>query len=360
MGANEVLLAFDSPIEALVQQIVDAPSPSGHEAALADAIERALRDATHLEVVREGNTVAARTSLSRQHRVIWAGHIDTVPVGTNLPSRVSEDMLWGRGSVDMKGGVAIGLALAVELESPHHDVTWIFYDNEEVEASKNGLGLFGAAHPDWVSGDFAIVGEPSNGAIEGGCNGTLRVVVETSGKQAHSARSWMGQNAIHAAAGVLERLEAYTSGTVTVDGLDYREGLNAVGITGGVAGNVIPDTCAVTVNYRFAPDKSVSDAEAHVREVFHGYSLRVVDAAGGARPGIDGELAQGFVRAVGAEVRPKFGWTDVARFGEWGIPAANFGPGDPSLAHSDDEAVSLADVRAVYQGLRAWLSPDSS
>ena len=360
MPGQDVSFDLDAPIEDLVQNIVDIPSPSGDEGPLADAIEKALRPAQHLEVIRLGNTVAARTSLGRECRVIWAGHIDTVPVGDNLPSQIRDGALWGRGSVDMKGGLAIGLSLAVALDSPQHDMTWIFYDNEEVEASKNGLGLFGAAHPDWVVGDFAIVGEPSNGAIEGGCNGTLRVEIETSGKQAHSARSWMGQNAIHSAAGVLSRLNDYTPATITVDGLDYREGLNAVGISGGIAGNVIPDSCTVTVNYRFAPDKTVLQAETHVREVFEGFSVRVVDEAGGARPGIDGELAQGFISAVDAEVRPKFGWTDVARFGEWGIPAVNFGPGDPSLAHSDDEAVSFAEVRAVHQGLRAWLSSYSN
>ena len=359
MAGRDISLTLDAPIEDLVRHIVDTPSPSGQEGPLADAIDAALQESDHLEVVRFGNTVAARTTLGRDHRIIWAGHLDTVPIGENLPSRTMDGVLWGRGSVDMKGGLAIGLSLAASLASPQHDVTWIFYDNEEVEASKNGLGLFGAAHPDWVVGDFAIVGEPSNGAIEGGCNGTLRVEIETSGKQAHSARSWMGENAIHAAEPILARLERYQPATVTVDGLDYREGLNAVGIVGGVAGNVIPDSCTVTVNYRFAPDKSVIEAEAHVREVFDGFPLQVVDHAGGARPGIDGELARGFVAAVRAEVRPKFGWTDVARFGEWGIPAVNFGPGDPSLAHSDDEAVSLAEVRGVYEGLRAWLSPHS-
>ena len=359
MPGQDVSLQLDAPIEDLLQHIVDIPSPSGREAPLADAIESALRKAPHLEVIRVGNTVAARTSLGREHRVIWAGHIDTVPVGNNLPSQIRDGVLWGRGSVDMKGGLAIGLSLAVAVDSPQHDMTWIFYDNEEVEATKNGLGLFGVAHPDWVVGDFAIVGEPSNGAVEGGCNGTLRVEIETSGKQAHSARSWMGHNAIHSAAGILSLLNDYSPGTITVDGLEYREGLNAVAISGGIAGNVIPDSCTVTVNYRFAPDKTAVQAEAHVREVFEGFSLRVVDQAGGARPGIDGELAQGFLSAVNAEVRPKFGWTDVARFGEWGIPAVNFGPGDPSLAHSDDEAVSLAEVRAVHEGLRAWLSSDS-
>jgi succinyl-diaminopimelate desuccinylase len=355
MSGESIVLKTEEPIEELTRQIVDIPSPSGKEAGLADALEAALVAAPHLETMRLGNTVAARTSLGRKHRVVWAGHIDTVPVNHNLPSTVKEGFLHGRGTVDMKGGLAIGLKLALELVSPLHDVTWIFYDNEEVEATKNGLGLFSAAHPEWVRGDFAIVGEPSNGAVEGGCNGTLRVVVTTTGRQAHSARSWMGENAIHAASAVLARMVEYEPHTVTVDGLDYREGLNAVGISGGVAGNVIPDRCEITVNYRFAPDKTVEEALVHLGDVFSGFNVAVVDQAGGARPGVDGALARGFVRALGVEVRPKYGWTDVARFGEWGIPAVNFGPGDPSLAHSDDERVAVADIQAVYAGMKNWL-----
>jgi len=340
----------------LTRQIVDMPSPSGHEAPLADAIERALAGASHLEVVRVGNTVAARTMLGREARVLWAGHIDTVPVHNNLPSHTEAGVLYGRGTVDMKGGLAIGLKLAIELEAPLHDVTWIFYDNEEVEATKNGLGLFGAAHPEWVTGDFAIVGEPSNGALEGGCNGTLRVEVSTTGVQAHSARSWKGTNAIHAVSDVLTRLVDYEPQTIDVDGLSYREGVNAVGIAGGVAGNVIPDRATVTINYRFAPDKSVDQAVAHMNDVFEGYEVVVVDAAGGARPGLNSAIAQGFVTALGVELRPKYGWTDVARFGQWGIPAVNFGPGDPSLAHSDDERVEIASIESVFQGLKSWLT----
>ena len=344
----------------LAQNLVNLPSPSGNETSLADAIEALLRGSGHLEVIREGNTVAARTSLGRPSRIVWAGHIDTVPAHGNDVATVSDGVLWGRGSVDMKSGIAIGLKLAVEMTKPSVDVTWIFYDNEEVESARNGLGLFGAAHPDWVVGDMAIVGEPSNGVVEGGCNGTLRVEVSATGTRAHSARSWMGENAIHRAFPILKRLVSYQPATIEVDGLSYREGMNAVGITGGVAGNVIPDLCTVTVNYRFSPDKSIDEAIAHLRELFHDYDVVVVDEAPGARPGLNNSLVQDFVTAVNAEVAPKFGWTDVARFGQWGTPALNYGPGDPSLAHADDERVAIADIEACYQGLKAWLSAHPS
>jgi succinyl-diaminopimelate desuccinylase len=205
--------------------------------------------------------------------------------------------------------------------------------------------------------DLAIVGEPTGGVIEGGCNGTLRLVVTTAGVRAHSARSWMGQNAIHSASEVLNRLVAYQPQTVSVEGLDYREGLNAVGITGGVAGNVIPDSCAVTVNYRFAPDKTVAQAESVVREIFDGFEVTVVDSAPGAKPGLDTPFAADFARSMGVPLTAKYGWTDVARFGEWGIPALNFGPGDPSLAHADDERVEIENIRHVHKALAGWLSP---
>jgi len=356
MSDAPIALDVDVSVADLAAVLVNLPSPSGSEAGLADAIEILLGGSSHLEVLRSGNTVAARTSLGHSSRLVWAGHIDTVPAHGNDVARVSDGVLSGRGSVDMKSGVAVGLKLACELTNPNVDVTWIFYDNEEVETAKNGLGLFGASHPDWIAGDFAIVGEPSNAQIEGGCNGTLSFEVTTSGTRAHSARSWMGVNAIHGAAEILDRLRAYQPGVVEVDGLSYREGLNAVGIVGGVAGNVIPDLCTVTINYRFAPDKSAPDAVAHVSEVFGGFDIAVVDEAPGARPGITHPLVQEFVESMGVAVAPKYGWTDVARFGQWGIPALNFGPGDPSLAHSDDEHVDISAIEACYLGMKAWLS----
>jgi succinyl-diaminopimelate desuccinylase len=358
MSATSTALPLEGSLGELVAALVDIPSPSGAEQQLADAIEAALGSVEHLEVLRHGNTIAARTNLGRAKRVIWAGHIDTVPANNNLPSRTDTGVLWGRGAVDMKAGVAVALKLAVELDAPVHDVTWIFYDNEEVEAPKNGLGLFGAAHPEWGRGDLAIVGEPSGGLIEAGCNGTLRCELSTTGVRAHSARAWMGQNAIHAASEILNRLEAYDAAVVEVDGLAYREGLSAVGITGGIAGNVIPDSCTITINYRFAPDKTLQDAIDHVRAVFEGFSLHVVDAASAARPRLVEPFAQEFVAAMGGEPRPKYGWTDVARFSEWGIPAMNFGPGDPSLAHTDDEQVEISQVEAVFAALRGWLASE--
>ena len=343
----------------LTRTICDIPSVSDDETVLADAIHEAIAPLEHLEVYRDGDTIVARTDLGRPQRVVIAGHIDTVPINANVPTRdISVDgqpFLWGRGTVDMKAGVAVQLKLAAELVSPRVDITWMWYDHEEVDADLNGLTRLARTRPDLFAADFAILGEPSNGQVEGGCNGNLRVIVRTAGVRAHSARAWVGENAIHKAAPILQRLAEYRPREVAVEGLVYREGLNAVRIRGGIAGNVIPDLCEVEVNYRFAPSRSLDEAAAHVRDVLAGFDVEVVDGAAGARPGLDAPLAQEFLAAVRAEPRPKYGWTDVARFSALGVPAVNYGPGDPHLAHHDEERVSVAQIDAVERGLRAWL-----
>ena len=340
----------------LTRQLCDIESVSGNERGIADAIEASLAGLAHVELIRDGDAVVARTSLGRERRVLIAGHIDTVPVNANLPVRVDGDFLVGRGTVDMKAGVAVALKLAAELTEPSVDITWIWYDHEEVASHLNGLGRLAENRPDLLTGDFAVLGEPTSATVEGGCNGTARVDIRLHGVRAHSARSWVGHNAIHDAAPVLAILAAYVPAEIEVDGLVYREGLNAVGISGGVAGNVIPDEAVVSVNYRFAPSRSAEDAIAHLHEVFAGYDIEVTDLAAGARPGLDAPLAQDFLAAVGGVPSPKYGWTDVARFSALGIPAVNYGPGDPLKAHADDERVDAREIVECELGLRAWLT----
>jgi succinyl-diaminopimelate desuccinylase len=347
----------------LTRQLCDIESVSGDEATIADAMLASLADAKHLEIIRDGDAIVARTNLGRAKRVVIAGHIDTVPINNNVPTRYETidgiDYLWGRGTVDMKAGVAVQLKLAAELTDPTVDVTWIWYDHEEVSESLNGLGRLARTRPELLAGDFAILGEPTNSDIEGGCNGNLRVEVRAFGLRSHSARSWVGHNAVHDLAPILNTLADYQAREVEVDGLVYREGLNAVGISGGIAGNVIPDEAMVHINYRFAPSRSGEEAVAHLRELFDGFELTVVDLAEGARPGLDAPLAQNFLAAVGGEARPKYGWTDVARFSALGTPAVNYGPGDPLKAHADDERVAIGQITSCENGLRTWLSNTS-
>lgn len=349
-------LDLDLPGPELTAKLCDIESVSGNEARLADAIEQELGELAHLRIDRDGDTVIARTDLGRPERVVIAGHLDTVPVAGNLPVRRQGDHIWGRGTVDMKGGVAVALRLAAHVRRPNRDVTYVFYDNEEVESDKNGLGRVAAAHPDWLAGTFAILMEPTSATVEGGCNGTMQINVTVRGRAAHSARWWVGSNAIHSAGRVLDRLRSYEPAEVEVDGLTYREGLSAVGIRGGIAGNVIPDECVIAINFRFAPSRSEEEAQEHVRAVLGGFDVAVTDSAPGSRPGLTHPAVASFAATVGGEPRAKQGWTDVARFSAIGVPAVNYGPGDPQLAHHDDERVDVAEILACEETMRRWLT----
>lgn len=346
------------PID-LTAALVDIPSVSHDESAIADAVETALREQTAgFEVIRNGNAVLARTNRGLPSRVMLAGHLDTVPIADNVPSRREGDILHGCGTVDMKSGDAVFLHLAATVDDPAHDLTLVFYDCEEIAAVHNGLGRIEREIPEWLQADVAVLGEPTGGLIEAGCQGTLRVALTATGTRAHSARSWLGDNAIHRFAPVLERLAAYRARTVDIDGCEYREGLSAVRISGGVAGNVVPDVAEMDVNFRFAPDRSVDEAIAHVREVFDGIDLgfEVTDSSPGALPGLSDPAAAALIEAAGGAFRAKYGWTDVSRFSALGIPAVNYGPGDPNLAHKRDEHVPVSQIADVTAVLRRYLS----
>jgi len=260
-------LAAD-PVE-LTAALVDVPSVSGDEDPLATAVETALREqAGHLELTRSGNTVLARTNLGRPTRVVLAGHLDTVPINENLPLRRTgsgaEEILHGCGTVDMKGGDAVMLHSAATVPNPAHDLTFVFYDCEEIDAAHNGRGRIEREQPEWLAGDLAIVCEPSNAVVEAGCQGTMRIELRSTGRRAHTARGWMGSNAIHALAGALRTLEDYQARVVEIDGCHYREGLQAVSISGGGQGNVVPDKATLAINFRLAPARSAGQAEEHV------------------------------------------------------------------------------------------------
>ena len=349
-------LRLDSDPIALTAALVDIPSVSGSEARLADLVEDALVGQPHLSVVRDGNNVIARTSLRRTRRVLLAGHLDTVPIADNVPSHREGDRLYGCGTSDMKSGDAVLLHLAGTLTHPAYDLTYVLYDNEEVEADRNGLKRLVDTRRDLLEADLAILMEPTNGQVEAGCQGTMRVRVTVPGRRAHSARGWLGENAIHAAAPLLTRLVRYDPRSVEIDGCTYREGLNAVHVAGGVAGNVIPDVCALTVNFRFAPDRSEQQALEHVREALEPYEVELLDSAPGALPGLSAPAAEHFVQAVGGVPLAKYGWTDVARFASLGIPAVNFGPGDPNLAHTREESVEVGLITSTTSALRGYLS----
>ena len=337
---------FADPI-ALSAALVDIESPSHHEEAIADAVEGALRGLEHAEVARFGNTVVARTNFGLGSRVVLAGHIDTVPLADNTPHKLVDGTLHGCGSVDMKSGMACYLSAFARLAEPgksDHDLTVIAYEGEEVAQEYNGLHHLERDHPEWLEGD-------------------IRVFVDAHGTRAHSARSWLGHNAAHDLAGVLTRIAAYEPRAVEIDGCEYREGLNVVGLEGFVATNTIPDHARLIVNFRYAPDRSVEEAKAHLEEALSlddGLTLTYDDIAPGALPGLGDPVAAGLVKAVGGNFRAKFGWTDVARFSSLGVPAVNFGPGDPGFAHKKDEQCPTDQITQVFEQLMSYLSVNES
>lgn len=340
----------------LTAELIDIPSPSFEERAIVEHIEAELRAVPWLDVDRVGDNLVARTSLGRDTRLVLAGHTDTVPANGNERARIDGDVLWGLGACDMKGGLAVMLELARSVAEPVVDVTYVFYAREEVAAVHNGLAELFELRPDLLAGDVALLGEPTGAAVEAGCQGTMRFRIDLAGRRAHPARAWMGVNAVHRLAPVLERLASYEPRRPEVGGCTFHEALLAVGVEGGVAGNVVPDSVSLTVNHRFAPDRSIDDAEAHVRSVFadllgEGDTIERTDAAAGAWPATDHPLVQRLVARNGLEVRAKLGWTDVARFSAAGIPAANFAPGDPTIAHAPDERVERADLEVAHAAL---------
>jgi len=337
---------------ALTAELVDIPSVSRGEAALAKWLVDRLDPVPWLEVERVGDNVIARTELGRSSRLLLVGHTDTVPPNGNDRARIDGDRLYGVGATDMKGGLAVMVDAAETVDDPAVDVTYVFYAREEIAAAESGLLELFDRRPDLVSGDAALIGEPTSGAIEAGCQGTMRVKITFAGQRAHTARPWMGVNAIHRMGLVLAELDRYSEREPVIEGCHYHEVLQAVGIHGGVAGNVVPDTAELLVNHRFAPDRDALAAEAHVRETV-GHLLgdedgfEVVDCASGAPPRLDHPLISTIRNRNQLEVSAKLGWTDVARFAEHGIPAVNFGPGVSALAHSADEYVEGKRLDAV-------------
>ena len=341
---------------ALTAELVDIPSVSHAEGAIAHHLEAALSAVPWLQVDRHEHNVVARTTLGREHRLILAGHTDTVPVNGNDRARVEGDTLHGLGSSDMKSGVAVFLDLAMTVAEPACDVTYVFYAAEEVAEEHNGLGVLFRDRPDLMAGDVAILGEPTDATIEAGCQGTLHLAVHLAGRRAHTARPWMGVNAIHRLGPVLAAIEGFDARRPVLDGCEYREAMQAVRVEGGVAGNVVPDAATVVVNHRFAPDRDTAAAERAVRAALapvlaEGDVVELVGASPSAAPGLDHPLLAGLIARNRLTVRAKLGWTDVARFAANGVPAVNFGPGEPTLAHTREERVGRAPIEATHAAL---------
>ncbi len=347
---------------ALTAELVDTPSESFAEGPLVDRLHEELSSLAHLDVTRVGDNLVARTELGRPRRLILAGHTDTVPANGNAGARIDGDTLWGLGSVDMKGGLAVFLQLARTVAEPTVDLSYVFYAREEVAQEHNGLNELRAERPDLLAADCAIVGEPTGGWIEAGCQGTLRIQVHLAGARAHTARPWMGRNAVHRLAPILAALDAYQARAPTIDGCEYREAVQAVSVEGGVAGNVVPDAAVLRIHHRYAPDRSADEAETWLRDLLAPHlddSDRIVveDRSPACPPSLADPLLARLAADERISIRAKLGWTDVARFAQLGVPATNFGPGDPTLAHRADEHLERASIELVHAALHGLVAP---
>jgi len=349
-------LNINQELSKLTLDLVNISSVSKDEKSIADSIAEALKKIGHLKITRVNNSIVAQTNFGNKQRVVIAGHIDTVPANNNFPGKINNSEVIGLGSVDMKSGIAVALKLASEITSSNYDVTYLFYESEEIETKFNGLELITKQQKDLLDCDFAILMEPTNGILEVGCQGSLRFEVSTSGKRSHSARWWNGENAIHKINKILEILNNYKSREPEIDGHKFREGLQAVKVNGGIAGNVVPDSVTISINHRFAPDTSIDQATQNMKTLFKDFNFQLVDAANAAPTGLSNQLIKEFVSNIGKNIAPKFGWTDVARFANAGIPAINFGPGDPNLAHHPEEKVLISQINDVYESLKNWLT----
>ena len=350
------MLNINQELSKLTLDLVNISSVSKDEKSIADSIAAALKKIGHLKITRVNNSIVAQTNFGNKQRVVIAGHIDTVPANNNFPGKINNSEVIGLGSVDMKSGIAVALKLASEITSSNYDVTYLFYESEEIETKFNGLELITKQQKDLLDCDFAILMEPTNGILEVGCQGSLRFEVSTSGKRSHSARWWNGENAIHKTNKILEILNNYKSREPEIDGHKFREGLQAVKVNGGIAGNVVPDSVTISINHRFAPDTSIDQATQNMKTLFKDFNFQLVDAANAAPTGLSNQLIKEFVSNIGKNIAPKFGWTDVARFANAGIPAINFGPGDPNLAHHPEEKVLISQINDVYESLKNWLT----
>ena len=338
---------------------------SREESDIADDVERQLRSCHPLEVVRIHDNVVARTHLGRASRVVLAGHLDTVPGAPGLELRLEGDTLRGLGSADMKGGLAVMLQLARDVtaqpadDAPLLDVTFAFYSGEEIARQHSGLLQIEGADPTLLAGDAAVLGEPTNGRIEAGCQGVVKLEVRLGGRRAHIARPWTGINAIHRLGPLLERVESFEERRPLIDGCEYRETLQAASVHAGVAGNVVPDEVTVILNHRFAPDRDEQEAVGRLEawlspslDADLGDGCRALDTSPSAPPALAHPLLRSLARATGTAPVAKLAWTDVAYFSERGVPAVNLGPGDPEVAHTATEHVTGEQLGRVYAILR--------
>jgi succinyl-diaminopimelate desuccinylase len=342
--------------------LIDIRSESRHEDDILRSIRARLAGAPDLTVADDTNGVVVALPTRRRPLplVLLAGHVDTVPVaGARLPGSRDGDAIVGRGAADMKGAIAVMLALAEA--GPIGDVAdvgYVFFGREELPITESALLPAFDQIPMLREAALAIVMEPTANELEVGCNGNLTATVTVRGRAAHSARPWLGDNAIHAAIDALGGVSALPIRDVDVDGLIFREVMSVTQIEGGVAANVVPDRVVASVNFRYAPTRRPEQAEERLRELVTDDRAEVT-VLGNGPPGrvcLDNPLVTRLRAAGHLDVQPKQAWTPVAEFGMVGIDAVNLGPGDPRYAHTDDEQVTAGALMRAHEIVSAFLT----
>jgi succinyl-diaminopimelate desuccinylase len=348
-------------LAARTETLVRIPSESRDEEAILDEIRRHLPAA--YQVVDDQDSVLLALPQRRPGAplVLLAGHVDTVPVGGAAPGRREAETIHGRGAADMKSGLAVmeevAQALASEELASDLDVGLLFFGREERPFAESALVPMFDRRPEIADSAFAIVLEPTANRLELGCLGNLNATVVFEGEAAHTARPWLGRNAIHAAIAALGPVTDLPALDVEVNGMTYREVASVTTIHGGITANVVPDRATAHVNFRYAPTQTPAEADRRFRELL-GHASATVEIVGNAPPGPvphGNPLVERLRRAGDLAVGPKQAWTPVAEFGSAGIDAVNFGPGDPQYAHRDDERVDVASLVRSYEVLRAFL-----
>ncbi len=341
---------------------LERPSVTGEEKQLCGELEARIAKSPGWHVERISNNLAVRRSEPdpSRERIVFAGHLDTVPEPAGgIPVRVEGERVYGRGSSDMKAGDAVMLALLEGFDWTHSWVEpiFIFYEREEGPYPENGMEAVFAGSPWVLDAGLALVLEPTAGALEVGCVGTAQVEVTFRGKSSHSARPWQGENALTAAGEFLTRLRNREAREVLVEGLPFYEVLTPTLAKGGRAKNIVPDEFWVNVNHRFAPGRGLDDVRRTFEELVpDGASFDIADFAPSGPVHLENPLLQKLLGA-GVEVRPKQAWTDVARFAERGVDAANLGPGIPAQAHQEEEYTELALLEGCHELLASFLGP---
>ncbi len=342
------------------------PSVTGEEKRLCDDLEARVSDTPGWSVKRASNNlVVTRAEPDGSHqRVVFAGHLDTVPEpAKGLQARVEDGLIYGRGATDMKAGDAVMLALIERFDFSASDLepVFVFYEREEGPFPENGLEQVFAKMPHVLDAGLALLLEPTEGALEAGCIGTAQVGVTFRGRSAHSARPWLGENAITAAGRLLAELHGRGVEAVEADGLTFHEVLTVTMARGGTATNVVPDAFWINVNHRFAPGRGEEHVRATFESLLEGYDAEyeINDLAPSSPAALDALMLRRLIQpdedASPLQVRPKQAWTDVARFAERGVPAANFGPGIPAQAHQDTEHTELRLLSLCYERLGHFL-----